>query len=190
MAYHSKWHLEYAKAKGPKQIRSALRKDALSWAKSAMPINESKADARNKAFLESNAQEAEAIINDLLENVLSVRDGIVVHGDFAVRQERYYHLITTALLACSNWETASEAESGDGYPDTLCTNKGLNAAVIIEEKFSAKGDDESLAAKAQEAMDQIIEARYAKGIEGYSTLVAVGIAYASRKCKIVIKYLK
>ncbi|MCL1804376.1 MAG: AAA family ATPase, partial [Eubacteriaceae bacterium] len=99
------------------EIRSALRKDALSWAKSAMPINESKADALYKAFLESNAQEAETILNDLLENVLSVRDGIVVHGDFAVRQERYYHLITTALLACSNWETASEAESGDGYPN-------------------------------------------------------------------------
>jgi hypothetical protein len=38
-------------------------------------------------------------------------------------------------------------------------------------------------------MDQIIEARYAKGIEGYSTLVAAGIAYASRKCKMLIRQL-
>ena len=73
----------------------------------------------------------------------------------------------------------------------MSTNRGANAAIIIEEKFSRKGDDdERLLAGAQEAIDQIIDKRYAKGVEGYSTVVAVGIAYASRKCKIIINRLK
>ncbi|MCL1802651.1 MAG: ATP-binding protein [Eubacteriaceae bacterium] len=173
------------------EVRSALRKDALSWAMSAMPIGKGKADELYAALLAGEAEKAEAIINDLLESVLSVKDGVVVHGSFTVKQERHYHLIVTALLACSNWEAASEAESGDGYLDTLCTNRDANAAIIIEEKFMKKGDDdERLLAEAQKAIDQIIEKRYAKRVEGYKTIVAVGITYASRKCKIIIKRLK
>ncbi|MCL1804016.1 MAG: AAA family ATPase, partial [Eubacteriaceae bacterium] len=80
------------------EVRGALRKDALSWAKSAMPIRRGKADALYKSFLERNAQEAEAIINDLLENVFSVRDGIAVHGDFVIKNERDCHLIATAFF--------------------------------------------------------------------------------------------
>jgi hypothetical protein len=171
------------------EVREALREDALSWAMSAMPITERKADRLYAALLGGNADAAEAVINELLEGVLSVRDGIVVHGDFKISQEKDCHLITAALLACSNWTAKSEAESGDGYADMMCTNEGLNAAIVIEEKFSEQIDDSSLSKKAQEAMGQIAAKRYAKSVEGLDTVVAVGIAYASRKCKVIIKQL-
>ncbi|MCL1803391.1 MAG: PD-(D/E)XK nuclease domain-containing protein [Eubacteriaceae bacterium] len=172
------------------EVRSALRKDALSWAILALPIDEGKADQLYAALLAGDAEAAEGVINSLFEKVLSVRDGVVVHGSFEITQERHYHLITTVLLACSNWDVHSESESGDGYLDTLCTNEEINAAIVIEEKFSAAGDSSSLAAKAGEAMEQIIGTRYAKSIECYSTVFAVGIAYASRKCKMLIRQMK
>jgi len=141
-------------------------------------------------MLAGNTNEAEALINELLEEVFSVRDGIVVHGSFKISQERDYHLATSALLSCSiRWIASSETESGDGYIDILCTNETLSAAIVIEEKFSAKSDDGSLSEKAEEAIDQIIARRYSKGVQGYKTVIAVGIAYASRRCKIAIKQL-
>ncbi|MCL1803909.1 MAG: AAA family ATPase [Eubacteriaceae bacterium] len=172
------------------EVREALRKDALSWASSAMPIGKGKADELYTAFFEGNAKAAEGVINNLFENVFSVRDGVVLHGSFKIDKERHYHLITTALLACSNWEVRSETESGDGYLDTMCTNKGLDAAIIIEEKYSRSNSDGSLVNKAQEAMEQIERNRYAKSVEGYSTVIAVGIAYANRRCKMAIRQLK
>ncbi|MCL1803377.1 MAG: ATP-binding protein [Eubacteriaceae bacterium] len=172
------------------EIREALRKDALSWAMSAMPITEGKADELFSALLAENAREAEAAINDLFENVLSVRDGVAVHGSFKASQERHCHLIVAALLSCSSWSVKSEAESGDGYIDLLCTNVVANAAIVIEEKFSATDDDEQLAVKAQEAIGQIAKKKYAKSIEGFDTVIAVGIAYASRRCRIAINTLK
>ncbi|MCL1803733.1 MAG: PD-(D/E)XK nuclease domain-containing protein [Eubacteriaceae bacterium] len=107
-----------------------------------------------------------------------------------IEKERDCHLITASLLSCGSWKAKSEAESGDGYLDMLCTNVAANAAIVIEEKFSAKSDDASLLEKAQEAMEQIAKKKYAKSVEGFDTVVAVGIAYASRKCKITINKLK
>ncbi|MCL1803669.1 MAG: ATP-binding protein [Eubacteriaceae bacterium] len=173
-----------------REVREALRKDALSWAKSAMPIDEGKADGLLTALLGGNAEGAEAAINGLFGEILSVRDGVVVHGSFVIDKERPYHLITTALLACGSWDVASEAESGDGYADILCTNESLDAAIIIEEKFTRSKGDESLARKAEEAIEQIIGTRYADAVAGYSTVVAAGIAYESRRCKIAIKQLR
>ncbi|MCL1803992.1 MAG: ATP-binding protein [Eubacteriaceae bacterium] len=171
------------------EIRAALRNDALLWAMSSMPIDEGKAEKLYAALLAGNSEDAEAVINGLFQKVLSVRDGVVVHGSFEIKQERHYHLITTALLACSGWSVESEIESGDGYLDTLCTNEDIDAAIVIEEKFSAKSDDASLSGKAQEAMEQITNKKYAEIAEGFSTIVAVGIAYANRRCKMVIKQL-
>ncbi|MCL1803646.1 MAG: ATP-binding protein, partial [Eubacteriaceae bacterium] len=171
------------------EIRDALREDALSWAISSMPIDGAKADGLYSALLAGNAEEAEAAINDLLENVFSVRDGVVAHGSFKISQERHYHLITAVLLACSSWDVKSEAESGDGYADIVCTSKDANAAIIIEEKYSARIDDASLSKKAEEGIEQIIAKRYVKAVQGYNIVVAVGIAYASRKCKIAVRRL-
>jgi len=172
------------------EIRDALRKDTLLWAMSAMPIGKGKADELYTALLAGKAEEAEAVLDDLFEKVFSVRDGVVVHGSFKVTQERHYHLITTVLLACSSWDVKSEVESGDGYLDTLCTHEGINAAIVIEEKFSRTDSDESLAAKAYEAIGQIAQRKYAKNAMSFSTVIAVGIAYASRRCKIAIDNLK
>ncbi|MCL1802059.1 MAG: ATP-binding protein [Eubacteriaceae bacterium] len=172
------------------EIRDALRKDALSWAKSAMPIDKRKADELYEAMLAGNAEEAEAVINDLLENVFSASDGVAAHGSFTISQERHCHLITAVLLACSSWDVKSEAESGDGYADIVCTSKNANAAIIIEEKHSAKSDDGSLSEKAEEAIEQIIAMRHSQAAQSYKTVVAVGIAYASRMCKIAIKQLR
>ncbi|MCL1804229.1 MAG: ATP-binding protein, partial [Eubacteriaceae bacterium] len=172
------------------EVREALRKDALSWAKSAMPINKGDADKLLMALLAGNAEGAEAVINDLFEKILSVKDGVVVHGDFKIDKERHYHLITSALLACSSWDVESEAESGDGYADIICTNETLDAAVIVEEKFSRSKGDKSLAKQAEEAIEQIVGTRYAKSVEGFSTVAAVGIAYESRRCKIAIRQLR
>ena len=172
------------------EIRDALRQDALSWAKSAMPINGAKADGLYTALLAGNAEEAEAAINDLLENVFSARDGVAAHGSFKISQERHCHLITAVLLACSSWDVRGDAESGDGYIDILCTNEAMSAATIIEEKHSAKSDGGSLSEKSEEAIDQIIAKRHSQTTQGYNTVVAAGIAYASRKCKIAVRRIK
>ncbi|MCL1803612.1 MAG: PD-(D/E)XK nuclease domain-containing protein [Eubacteriaceae bacterium] len=172
------------------EIRDALRQDALSWAISSMPIDEAKADGLYTALLAGNAEEAEAVINDLLENVFSARDGVAAHGSFKISQDRHCHLITAVLLACSSWDVKSEAESGDGHIDILCTNESLSAAIVIEEKFTVKSDGGSLSEKSEEAIDQIIAKRHSKGVQGYKTVVAVGIAYASRMCKIAVKQLR
>ena len=51
------------------------------------------------------------------------------------------------------------------------------------EKYSPKDDDKALAKMIKEAMSQIDRTRYTKGVEGYNTVIAVGIAYANRRCK-------
>ena|GEM_PF-5389765 len=60
--------------------------------------------------------------------------------------------------------------------DILCTNETLNAAIIIEEKFSRSKSDESLEKKAQEAIEQIISTRHANAVVGYSTVIAAAEA--------------
>ncbi|MCL1802600.1 MAG: AAA family ATPase [Eubacteriaceae bacterium] len=172
------------------EIRDALRQDALSWAKSAMPIDKGKADKLYEAMLAGNANEAEAVINELLEEVFSVRDGVVVHNDFAINKKDG-HLIIDALLSCSfRWIVRSGAESGDGDIGMLCTNEAMSAAILIEEKFFATDGDAALLPKAEEAVGQIIAKRHSQAAQGYNTVVAVGIAYARTRCKIAIKQLR
>jgi hypothetical protein len=158
---------------------------------SSFPISEDKAAKLYSALLSGNAQGAEETINDVLKKVLGVRDGVVVHDGFGIEYERQYHYIAAILLSCSGaWTVRSERESGDGYCDILCTSREFNTAIVIEEKFSAKSNNESLEKKAAEAMAQIACKRYAEGVNEYDTIVAVGIAYASRKCRVQIAKLK
>ena len=76
----------------------------------------------------------------------------------------------------------SNKENGLGRPDILLKDKKHRRAIIIEAK---KSDREShLDKDCDEAIKQIVDKRYADGINGYEQILCYGVAFFQKQAKV------
>ncbi len=143
----------------------------------------------SNALLEGNFDFVHDKLGSLLRSFVSVRDTAT-----KATLENYYHGFLNGIFTnCKDnlGEYHSNYESGDGYADITFNNLGGTKACVIEIKVCK--EKESRAKKANEAIEQILEKRYADTIfedENITYVNAVGMAFSGKNCFISCKKIK
>ena len=141
------------------------------------------------ALLEGKVDYVQDKLGPLLRSFVSVRDTAT-----KAPHENYYHGFLNGIFTnCEDnlGEYHSNYESGDGYADITFNNLGGTKACVIEIKVCK--EKESRAKKANEAIEQILEKRYADAIfedENITSVNAIGIAFSGKNCAVSVKKLK
>ena len=115
---------------------------------------------------------ATEIVSELLWNTISFND---YHED-------YYHAFLAGVFVGRGYSVESNKEKGLGRPDILLKDRKNRRAMIIEAK---KSDKESVLDKdCDKAIKQIIDEKYAEGIDGYEQILCYGVAFFQKQAKV------
>lgn len=139
-----------------------------------------------KAFEDGDAKQIEKDLTKILGTTISIFD---TKGR-KEEKEIFYHGILLGLLRCeSEWLIQSNIESGDGFVDILVEPEDPDAGMIMELKYAQNFQD--LEKACNKAMDQIHDRRYDERLrnEGRNDILAYGIAFCKKKCKVVVERL-
>ena len=129
-----------------------------------------------EALWERDEKSSGEILSDLLWNTISYND---YHED-------YYHAFLAGVFVGRGYEVESNKEKGLGRPDIFLKDRRNRRAIIIEAKKSDKESD--LDRDCDKALKQIVDERYAEGIDGYEQVLAYGVAFFQKQAK--VKLLK
>lgn len=139
-----------------------------------------------KAFEDGDAKQIEKDLTKILGTTISIFD---TKGR-KEEKEIFYHGILLGLLRCeSEWLIQSNIESGDGFVDILVELEDPDAGMIMELKYAQNFQD--LEKACNKAMKQIRDRRYDERLrnEGRNDILAYGIAFCKKKCKVVVERL-
>jgi hypothetical protein len=117
------------------------------------------------AFWRGDADTATKLVSDFLFDTISFHD---YHED-------YYHAFITGIFVGLGYGVKSNHEQGLGRTDITLTDKRNRRALVIEAK---KSDSEGQMEKdCDDALDQIVEKKYAEGLKGYRQIECYGISF-------------
>ena len=100
--------------------------------------------------------------------------------------ENFYHGLLLGILGYKeNWSVSSNRESGDGFADILIQIEDENVGIVIEVKYA---EDGNLEKACENALNQIVDRRYAEALEqeDIHTILKYGIACYKKKCRVVM----
>lgn len=129
-----------------------------------------------EALWERDEERSGEILSKLLWDTISYND---YHED-------YYHAFLTGVFVGRGYEVESNKERGLGRPDILLKDRKKRRVLIIEAKKSAKEKDR--AKDCDRAIKQILEEKYAEGLNGYEQILCYGVAFFQKQA--MIKLLK
>lgn len=138
------------------------------------------------AFENGAAGIIENRLNRILTKTISIFDTKARNEE----KENFYHGILLGLLRCEpDWLIQSNIESGDGFVDILIEPENPDAGIIIELKYAQTYA--GLEKACEKAMNQIRELRYDERLrnEDRNDILAYGIAFCKKKCKVVVENL-
>ena len=121
---------------------------------------------------DGDEKRAAEIVSDLLWNTISYND---YHED-------YYHAFLAGVFVGRGYGVESNKEKGLGRPDILLKDRKKRRAIIIEAKKSDKESD--LNKDCDKAIKQIIDGKYAEGIDGYEQILCYGVAFFQKQAKV------
>jgi len=117
------------------------------------------------AFWNGDADMASELLSDFLFDTISYHD---YHED-------YYHAFITGIFIGLGYGVKSNHEQGLGRTDITLTDKKKRRALVIEAK---KSDSEGQMEKdCDDALEQIVEKKYAEALKGYRQIECYGIAF-------------
>ena len=93
-------------------------------------------------------------------------------------------MVLGLLRSQENWLIQSNAETGEGYSDiSVCTPE--RTGIVIELKYAHDGN---LEAACEEALRQIEDRKYEKGLErrGMKKIMKYGMAFCGKECMVVM----
>ena len=169
-----------------KEIREVYILQIQEWFKDKVLHNREPIDQLLKAIKEGDAATVEKDLTKILVNTISIFDT----KSRKEEKEIFYHGILLGLLRCeSEWLIQSNIESGDGLVDILIETDDPEAGIIIELKYAQTF--QGLSKACEKAMQQIRERRYDECLrnEGRNDILAYGIAFCKKKCKVVVERL-
>ena len=139
-----------------------------------------------QAFQTGDAETIQKHLNLVMTRMISILD-TKARDD---QKENFYHGLLLGLLRSDpTWLIMSNVESGDGFSDILIEPDDPDAGIIIEVKYSPTfaGLDET----CKKALEQVKTRRYDEKLrnEGRENLIAYGIAFNRKRCKVVCEKL-
>ena len=169
-----------------KEVREVYIIQIQEWFKNTV-LNDTKPVKKLlKAFEEGDAKQIEKDLTKILGTTISILDTKARKEE----KEIFYYGILLGLLRCeSEWLIQSNVESGDGFVDILVEPEDPDAGMIMELKYAQNFQD--LEKSCNKAMDQIHDRRYDERLrnEGRNDILAYGIAFCKKKCKVVVERL-
>lgn len=169
-----------------KEVREVYIIQIQEWFKNTV-LNDTKPVKKLlKVFEEGDAKQIEKDLTKILGTTISILDTKARKEE----KEIFYHGILLGLLRCeSEWLIQSNVESGDGFVDILVEPEDPDAGMIMELKYAQNFQD--LEKSCNKAMTQIHDRRYDERLrnEGRNDILAYGIAFCKKKCKVVVERL-
>ncbi len=140
-----------------------------------------------KAFSEGNAQGVEEILTETLGRTISVLDP---KGSGSEKESFYHAFLSGMLVGNGAWGVFSNKESGNGFADLMVETENPNAGFVIELKSVERISELDSACK--KAMAQIHDRQYDAYLrnEGRNDILAYGIAFYKKRCKVVVEKMK
>ena len=169
-----------------KEIREVYILQIQEWFKDKVLHDREPINHLLKAIETGDAESLEKDLSKILVNTISIFDT----KSRKEEKEIFYHGILLGLLRCeSEWLIQSNIESGDGLVDILIETDDPDAGIVIELKYSQTF--QGLPKACEKAMQQIRERRYDERLrnEGRNDILAYGIAFCKKKCKVVVERL-
>lgn len=153
-----------------REIASIFEDTVVAYFKNT--INNSTQRSMMDALWNCDEKEASSTISDLLWKTISYND---YHED-------YYHAFLAGAFVGLGYEVESNKEKGLGRPDILLKDDDNRRAIIIEAKKSSHESD--METDCEEALDQIVQKKYAQGLYGYKQIVCYGVAFFQKQAMI------
>ena len=169
-----------------REIRNIITEHILKLFKENIKQDGQKVNAFCDALLTEKADVAEKLFSDYMQKTISVRDTFVQKPT----KENFYHGILLGILGFKeNWLVTSNRESGDGFADIRLKPKNPDAGIIVELKYVRSLHD--LDQACERALEQIEDRRYDTELreDGRNDILAYGIAFCRKRCKVVVKNL-
>ena len=172
------------------EIRKCFKSRILNYFKNNSVMKSSTAELV-KGLFEGDAEKVQDNLNTLLGKYVSIRD-------FSVNapKENYYHGFMNGLLVNGTSlieEQKSNFESGDGYIDLIIKSIRSRGVIVILELKQTSDENEDKVLIAQDAVEQIIQKKYADPYIKRNDIKAVltyGICFCKKECAVVGKKLK
>ncbi|WP_455721486.1 AAA family ATPase [Agathobacter sp.] len=165
-----------------KEVREVFILQIQEWFKNVVANDNDTMKLLSKAILEKDEAVIQRQLNITMSRMISVLDTKAPDD----MKENFYHGLLLGLLRGSNpdWLITSNRESGDGFSDIMIKPEDPDAGIVIEVKYAKEIKD--LDKACETAMTQIKNKRYDEALrdEGRCDILAYGIAFCRKRCKV------
>lgn len=168
------------------EVREVFVLQIREWFNQIVTNNRASTDKINQGFLEGEVETIQQELTMFLGETIRVFDTKARNEE----KEIFYHDILLGILKnYSGWVVKSNRESGDGFADILLKPKNPDAGIIVELKDVRSLHD--LDQACERALEQIKDRRYDTELreDGRNDILAYGIAFCRKRCKVVVKKL-
>lgn len=168
-----------------REIREVYKLQIQEWFKQKLTAGREQIASFWQAFAEGDAEAVEKQLNKMLSNTISIFDTKEPSA------ERFYHAFLAGILTSNaEWGVLSNREAGNGFADIIVSLEDPDAGVVVEIKKADRLTE--LDGACQRALAQIHDRSYGDYLlnEGREDILAYGIAFWKKRCKVVCERLK
>ena len=166
-----------------KEVREVFILQIQEWFKAVVAKDDDTMKLLSKAILDKDDKQIARQLNIVMSRMISILDTKAPDA----MKENFYHGLLLGLLRGSNpdWLIKSNRESGDGFSDILIEPEDPDAGIVIEVKYAKEMKE--LDAACEAAMAQIQNKRNDEALrdEGRCDILAYGIAFCRKRCRVV-----
>lgn len=166
-----------------KEVREVFILQIQEWFKAVVAKDDDTMKLLSRAILDKDEKQMARQLNIVMSRMISILDTKAPDA----MKENFYHGLLLGLLRGSNpdWLIKSNRESGDGFSDILIEPEDPDAGIVIEVKYAKEMKELDAACGA--AMAQIKNKRYDEALrdEGRCDILAYGIAFCRKRCRVV-----
>ena len=166
-----------------KEVREVFILQIQEWFKAVVAKDDDTMKLLSRAILDKDEKQIARQLNIVMSRMISILDTKAPDA----MKENFYHGLLLGLLRGSNpdWLIKSNRESGDGFSDILIEPEDPDAGIVIEVKYAKEMKE--LDAACEAAMAQIQNKRYDETLrdEGRCDILAYGIAFCRKRCRVV-----
>ena len=169
-----------------KEVREVFVLQISEWFNRVVANDRASTEKINRGFLEGKTEDIQQELTHFLGESISVLDTKARNEE----KEIFYHGILIGILKSNvSWAVRSNRESGDGYADILIKPKNPDVGIVIELKYARSFKE--LDQACERALEQIRDRRYDEALreDGRSEILAYGIAFWKKRCKVLAERL-
>ena len=167
-----------------KEVREVFIDQIQQWFDQTIVNDEDRMSSFYQSFAQGKAKDVQDQLTSILAETISILDTKARNEE----KENFYHGMMLGLLRNHrNWIVKLNVESGEGFVDILIKPEDPDEGILIELKYSKTFD--GLEKACERAMEQIKDRRYDEALreEGRIHILAYGIAFCKKRCKVVVQ---